>query len=50
VRKYDYDIGRFTSIDPLFEKYAGWSPYYYFSNNLVNMVDGNGRNFIHHDD
>jgi hypothetical protein len=27
VRKYDYETGRFNSIDPLFEKYYGWSPY-----------------------
>ncbi|HRP03246.1 MAG TPA: hypothetical protein PLE30_11420, partial [Candidatus Kapabacteria bacterium] len=23
VRKYDYEIGRFTSVDPLWEKYTG---------------------------
>jgi hypothetical protein len=30
--KYDYDIGRFTSTDVLFEKYYGWSPYQYSAN------------------
>ena len=25
IRKYDEEIGRFTRIDPLFEKYYGWS-------------------------
>ena len=25
VRKYDYEIGRFTSVDPLWEKYTGWT-------------------------
>ncbi|TAL68812.1 MAG: hypothetical protein EPN82_09065 [Bacteroidetes bacterium] len=29
VRKYDDEIGRFTSIDLLFEKYYGWTPYQY---------------------
>ena len=43
VRKYDYDIGRFTSSDVLFEKYAGWTPYQYSANNPINLVDGNGK-------
>ena len=43
VRKYDDGIGRFTSIDPLFEKYAGWTPYHYSLNNPVNMKDDNGK-------
>ncbi|HRP03110.1 MAG TPA: RHS repeat-associated core domain-containing protein, partial [Candidatus Kapabacteria bacterium] len=33
VRKYDYELGRFTSVDPLFEVYLGWSPYQYSGNN-----------------
>ena len=41
--KYDDGIGRFTSIDPLFEKYAGWAPYQYSMNNPVNMKDDNGK-------
>ncbi len=31
----DEDIGRFTSIDPLWEKQYEWSPYHYCSNNQV---------------
>ena len=42
VRKYDDGIGRFTSIDPLWEKYYSWSPYHYCRNNPVWAVDGNG--------
>ena len=42
VRKYDDGIGRFTSIDPLWEKYYSWSPYHYCRNNPVSYVDGNG--------
>ncbi|HRP03247.1 MAG TPA: RHS repeat-associated core domain-containing protein [Candidatus Kapabacteria bacterium] len=46
VRKYDYEIGRFTSVDPLWEKYAGWSPYQYCGNNPVNLVDFSGLNWF----
>jgi hypothetical protein len=35
VRKYDEDIGRFTSIDQMWEKEYSWSPYHYCSNNPV---------------
>jgi RHS repeat-associated protein len=35
VRKYDEVQGRFTSIDPLWEKYYSWTPYHYCSNNPV---------------
>ncbi len=45
VRKYDEDIGRFTSIDPLFEKYNGWNPYQYSANNPVNLFDDNGKEY-----
>ncbi len=34
VRKYDYETGRFNSIDPLFEKYYGWSPQQYSMNKI----------------
>ena len=42
VRKYDYEIGRFTSVDPLWEKYIGWTGYQYSGNNPVNLVDRDG--------
>ena len=35
VRAYDYDAGRFTSIDPLLEKMAAWSPYVYSFGNYI---------------
>ena len=35
-------IGRFLSIDPLWEKYLAWSPYHYCRNNPINRVDPNG--------
>ena len=42
VRKYDNEIGRFTSIDPLWEKYYSWTPYHYCSNNPVMGSDPSG--------
>jgi RHS repeat-associated protein len=42
VRKYDEVQGRFTSIDPLWEKYYSWTPYHYCSNNPVMGSDLGG--------
>ncbi|OGU57251.1 MAG: hypothetical protein A2X64_10855 [Ignavibacteria bacterium GWF2_33_9] len=42
VRKYDYISGRFTSVDPLSEKFYGWSSYQYSFNNPITFLDGNG--------
>jgi RHS repeat-associated protein len=42
VRKYNNEIGRFTSIDPLWEKYYSWTPYHYCSNNPVMGSDPSG--------
>jgi RHS repeat-associated protein len=44
VRKYEDNFGRFTSIDPEFEKYKGWNPYHYSFNNPIGLKDitGNG--------
>lgn len=46
---YDYgarhmtpDVGRFTTMDPLAEKYYHTSPYAYCDNNPVNAIDLNG--------
>ena len=43
VRKYDYDLGRFTSIDPLWEKYYEWTPYHYSRNNPLSLKDDIGN-------
>jgi len=43
VRKYDAEIGRFTSIDPLWEKYYSLTPYQYAGNNPVIAKDADGR-------
>ena len=49
VNLYDYDArqmdivsGRFTSVDPMAEKYYNWSPYVYCANNPINIIDPNG--------
>ncbi len=46
VRKFDSDLGQFTSIDPLWEKYIGWTPYHYCGNNPVMSVDPSGLNWF----
>jgi len=43
ARYYDSAIGRFTTIDPLAEKYYSWSPYAYCYNNPLKFVDPDGR-------
>jgi RHS repeat-associated protein len=42
-RLYDARVGRWLSIDPLFEKYVGMSPYNYCMLNPAMMVDPDGR-------
>ena len=51
VRKYDEDIGRFTSVDPLWSKYIGWTPYHYCGNDPVSNVDPSGlADYYYHGD
>jgi len=42
ARKYDFLSGRFTSIDPLWEKYYSLTPYQYSFNNPVAYIDPSG--------
>jgi len=35
-------LGRWLSVDPLADKYFGWSPYNYVKNNPLIFVDHNG--------
>lgn len=43
ARMYDPAIARWTSVDPLCEKYYNTSPYAYCADNPVNAVDVDGR-------
>lgn len=43
ARYYDGDLGKWLSVDPLADKYPGWSPYNYVSNNPLRLVDKDGR-------
>ncbi|MCB9217179.1 MAG: hypothetical protein H6616_15005 [Ignavibacteria bacterium] len=42
VRAYDDNLGRFTSVDPIWEKFAFMNPYHYSHNSPVIRVDPNG--------
>ena len=43
ARSYDPALGRFTTIDPLTEKYYKLNPYAYCGDNPVNAIDPDGR-------
>lgn len=43
ARQMSPDIGRFTTMDPMAEKYYSVSPYAYCGNNPVNAIDPNGK-------
>lgn len=43
ARYYDPVASIWVSVDPLAEKYAGWSPYNYTLQNPVKLVDPDGR-------
>ena len=42
VRKYDYETGRFLSVDPLHELMPGQNPYHYAFNSPLNYCDPSG--------
>lgn len=45
ARHYDAALGRFTTLDPLAEKYSSMSPYLYCGGNPVNRIDPDGRDW-----
>ena len=46
ARIYDSRLGRFLSIDPLFQEYPYWSPYLFAGNNPVYYIDENGEGVL----
>ena len=50
LNQYDYaarfmdpSMIRFTTVDPLAEKYFSWSPYVYVGKNLMRLVNPGGK-------
>ena len=50
ARHMDAALGRFTTMDPLCEKYYSVSPYAYCGGNPVNCIDPDGRDVVLHGD
>jgi RHS repeat-associated protein len=46
ARYYDAKTSVWASVDPLAEKFSGWSPYNYCLNNPSNVVDPDGKDII----
>ncbi len=43
ARRYAPEFGRFLSVDPLADEFAGWSSYTYTLNDPVRLIDPDGR-------
>jgi RHS repeat-associated protein len=46
ARIYDSRLGRWMSVDPLFSKYPGFTPYSYVNNMPIWAIDPDGRRII----
>jgi len=49
ARYYDSQTGRWLVVDPLAEKYLGWSPYNYVLNNPLKFFDPAGKDVAFHE-
>jgi len=45
ARQQDFQTGRFTTVDPLAEKYYSWSPYHLAGNNPILNIDPFGMDY-----
>lgn len=43
ARNYDPELGRFYSVDPLYNKFPAWSPYNYTMNSPLRFTDPDGK-------
>ncbi|MBQ0044557.1 MAG: hypothetical protein KBT05_05990, partial [Bacteroidales bacterium] len=46
ARQYDSFLGRWTTVDPLAEKYPGISPYSYCAGNPIMFIDDGGKDLV----
>jgi len=46
ARRYDMQLGRWTGMDPLADKYYGTSPFAYVANNPVKYIDPDGKRIV----
>ncbi|NLT51493.1 MAG: hypothetical protein GXX85_11300 [Ignavibacteria bacterium] len=46
-RYYDSETGRWLQVDPMADKYPGWSPYNYCADNPLKNVDPNGMWYVY---
>jgi len=46
ARYYDARVGRWLQVDPMAEKYPGWSPYVYVHNSPLKYIDPTGEQVI----
>lgn len=50
ARYYQFRIGRWNSLGPLFEKHFDFSPYNYVLNNMLKFIDPDGKQEKYYDD